>query len=206
MVATEDSSARAVPTAPTRRLFFALWPDEAMRQAMERATGDAARVSGGRPVAAADLHATLAFLGAVPERRLPELVAVARKAAAVFAGAVARPLELTFDRLEYWRSARVLCALSREPPEWTVALVRMLQELLIESGFAPKLKSPQSTAVNIDSPFQPHVTVARKVYRSPRAMGMQRVTWRGTDIVLVDSKTLPEGAIYAVLERFVLEP
>ncbi len=176
-----------------------------MRQAMKRATGEAARVSGGRPVAATNLHVTLAFLGAVPERRLPELVEVGRRAAMVFGGTAASPLEVTFDRLEHWRSARVLCALPSEPPEWTVALARMLRERLIESGFAPDPESPRPTAVKVGSPFQPHTTVARRVYLSPRTIDMQRVTWSYTEFVLVDSRTSPQGAVYTVRERFVLE-
>lgn len=52
--------------------------------------------------------------------------------------------------------------------------------------------------------FRPHVTLARKVYRSARTIELQPVTWSFTDFVLVDSKTLPEGAVYTVLERFPL--
>ncbi|HEY1891686.1 MAG TPA: ankyrin repeat domain-containing protein [Steroidobacteraceae bacterium] len=92
---------------PTCRLFFALWPDQAMRDAMVRATRKAAPAAG-RPVPASNLHVTLAFLGSVPERRLGELREVARASAASPGGR----LELTFDHLEYWRAARLLCAQS----------------------------------------------------------------------------------------------
>src|SRR5579883_616458 len=80
-VATEGSSPQSAPGAPTRRLFFALWPDEAMREAMVQAIREPVRASGGRPVHAGNLHVTLAFLGAVPERRLTELAEAARAAA-----------------------------------------------------------------------------------------------------------------------------
>ena len=50
--------------------------------------------------------------------------------------------------------------------------------------------------------FRPHVTLARKVYRPPRVMEIDPVTWSLADFVLVDSKTLPEGSVYTVLERF----
>ena len=55
---------------PTRRLFFALWPDEEQRAARYHAT--AAIVRGcvaGAPSRRKNLHLTLAFLGACPERR-----------------------------------------------------------------------------------------------------------------------------------------
>ena len=47
------------PGAAPRRLFFALWPDEVQRCALEHNAAKAVRHSGGRPVAAANLHVTL---------------------------------------------------------------------------------------------------------------------------------------------------
>lgn len=183
-----------------------------MRQAMMQATRRAARASGGRPVSAASLHVTLAFLGSVPERRLPELAEVARGAAEAAreparagAGPSGNAFELSFDRLEHWRGARLLCAALAEPPAWVAALTGELQDLLTGHGFNPDLTSSWSVAVDIIKPFRPHVTLARKVYRLPRAVEMQPVTWSFKHFVLVDSKTLPEGPIYTVLERFSLD-
>jgi RNA 2',3'-cyclic 3'-phosphodiesterase len=156
-----------------------------MREAMVHATGEAARASGGRPVPAANLHVTLAFLGSVPERRLGELAEIARGAAA------GGGLEIAFDHVEYWRAAQLLCALPVEAPAPVTALARRLQDVFAASGFAPDLK-----------PFRPHVTLARKVYRTPRGLEMEPVSWRFANFVLVDSKTLPEGSVYTVLERF----
>ncbi|HEY6516012.1 MAG TPA: RNA 2',3'-cyclic phosphodiesterase, partial [Steroidobacteraceae bacterium] len=157
--------------------------------AMVRATHKAAPAAG-RPVPATNLHVTLAFLGSVPERRLGELGEVARASAA----SPASRLELAFDHLEYWQAARLLCALPAERPEAMAALARRLHDELAACGFAPDLK-----------PFRPHVTVARKAHRAPRAMEMQPVTWSFVDLVLVDSRTLPEGAAYTVLEKFPLD-
>jgi 2'-5' RNA ligase len=196
---TADETAReAAPQEPTRRLFFALWPDAAMREAMAQATREAARASGGRLVPAANLHVTLAFLGSVPERRLTELAEIARGAAS------GGSLELAFDHLEYWRAAQLLCALPTEAPAPVAALARRLQDALAASGFAPDLKSSWSVEVNITRPFRPHVTLARKVQRPSRVTEMEPVTWIFADFVLVDSKTLPEGSVYTVLERFPL--
>ena len=205
---TETAASRE----PTRRLFFALWPDEAMRQAMAQATRDAARASGGRPVPAHNLHVTLAFLGSVPERRLGALAEAASASALLppeFASASSAGslqsavggradfpggcLELTFDRLEYWGAAQLLCALPAEPPPAVVGLARRLQDQLAARGFAPDLK-----------PFRPHVTVVRKVSRPGRSEAMRPVAWRFAELALVASRTLPDGALYSVVESFRL--
>jgi 2'-5' RNA ligase len=198
-VAAEAPRAGAKPSEPTRRLFFALGPDEPMRQAMAKAAHKAARASGGRPVPAENLHVTLAFLGSVPERQLPELAEIARVPAFAAAGASDRtdaagaPLELVFDHLEYWRAAQLLCASPAEPPMEVAKLARTLQARLTQGGFAPDLK-----------PFRPHVTVVRKVVRPGPLGRMHPVAWRFTELALIESRTLPEGALYSVVESFPL--
>ena len=47
------------------RLFFALWPDDELRQTLKHHCKPLLRHSGGRPVALDNLHITLAFLGSV---------------------------------------------------------------------------------------------------------------------------------------------
>jgi len=158
-----------------------------MRNAMAQATRKAARASGGRPVPADNLHVTLAFLGSVPERRLGELAQIASAAAR------GSRLEIAFDRLELWQAAHLLCALPAEPPPPVIALARGLQDQLAARGFAPDLK-----------PFRPHVTVVRKVSRPGRSEKMHPVVWSFTELALVESRTLPAGALYSVVESYLL--
>ncbi|MGH8327142.1 MAG: RNA 2',3'-cyclic phosphodiesterase, partial [Steroidobacteraceae bacterium] len=178
-MAPDKRRAGVVPPERARRLFFALWPDEAMRRAMIEATRDVVQARrgsdpacGGRPVPAASLHVTLAFLGAVPQRRLQALAQVAQTVAETLRSTRAGedapgcPLELTFDHLEHWPAARLLCALPAAPPARTVALARSLQARLTASGFAPDLK-----------PFRPHVTVVRKVSCPSPLTKMSPVAW-----------------------------
>lgn len=61
------------------------------------------------------------------------------------------------------------------------------------SGFAFDLK-----------PFRPHVTVVRKVSRPGPVSSMHSVVWRFSELALVASRTLPEGALYSVVESFPL--
>jgi 2'-5' RNA ligase len=164
-----------------------------MRQAMAEATRKAARASGGRPVPAGNLHITLAFLGSVPERQMPQLGGIARRAAAPPLADEPR-IELVFEHLEYWRAAHLLCAVPAEPPARVAALARRLQELLLEGGFAPDLK-----------PFRPHVTLVRKTSRPGPAGKMHPVTWRFTEVALIASRTLSQGALYSVVESYALD-
>jgi RNA 2',3'-cyclic 3'-phosphodiesterase len=150
-------------------------------------------------VPAENLHVTLVFLGSVPERRLPALGDCARGAAATLRSALAsadsqeRTLELVFDHLEHWPAAQLLCASPIAPTAPIVALARRLQDLLLECGFAPDLK-----------PFRPHVTVARKVVRHGPVGQMHPVVWRLKELALLQSRTLPQSALYSVVESFAL--
>lgn len=161
-----------------------------MREAMVAATRKLVRASGGRPVPARNLHVTMTFLGSVPERRLGELAEAARAAAP---GPQAAPLGLSFDHLEYWRPAQLLCAAPAEPSEPAAALAGRLQARLAEGGFAPDLK-----------PFRPHVTVVRKVLRPGRIGKVRPVLWSFTHLALVESRTLPAGSLYSVVESYAL--
>ncbi len=96
---------------PTRRVFFALWPDAAQREALAHAIRKAVKSCGGRPVPPESLHVTLAFLGSVPESGVPELGSLAREVAESLPRE-AGPLRLRFDRLVHWKRAQILCALA----------------------------------------------------------------------------------------------
>lgn len=184
------------PREPTRRLFFALWPSEALQSAFTHAIRKAVRACGGRPVPAHNLHVTLAFLGSVPERRIPELRLIADQVAATFPPE-ATPLRLTFDRIEHWKKAHIICAIAEAQSEGAAApvdsLAGTLKKEALGAGFAPDLK-----------PFQAHVTVARKVARPPRSLDMPSVLWSFTDFALVESRTEAAGALYSVIDLWTL--
>jgi 2'-5' RNA ligase len=184
--------------APTRRLFFALWPDAAQRAALVHVTAKTLRRCGGRPVPETNLHVTLAFLGSVPEPRLEELRAIARRIAARFPGE-AVPLALSLEALEHWAKPQVLTVLERKaearpaPASGAARLAQLLTTGTAAAGFSPDLK-----------PFRAHVTVARKVPRPPGPSAMSRVPWSFGAFALVESRTLAEGPVYSVVESYVL--
>lgn len=176
---------------PARRLFFALWPDEAERRALRDATAEAASASGGRAVPAGSLHVTLAFLGSVPTRRIPELHALARKVTQGFTDK-ARPPPLAFEALEHWVRPKILCALAADEAR-AQALAAALKEASTAAGFSPDLK-----------PFRAHVTVARKIVHARAPQVLSAVRWRCDAVALVDSRTEATGPVYSVIESYAL--
>ncbi len=172
------------PEAPLR-LFVALWPDEAVRADCARA-GKALRVlCGGRPMQAAGLHVTLAFLGEVAASRLPELHTVLDAMPPV------RGM-LFLDRYGYWAPGIVWLG----PTDVDAALmdwVKSLRTSLRRSGFTLDGKT-----------FKPHLTLLRHASKPavwPRA---QPVIWAFAGASLVVSQAAAGGAGYRICQRFAL--
>ncbi len=179
------------PRAPARRLFFALWPSVEERRALLAAAAAAISASGGRAVPEENLHVTLAFLGQVPPARTSELAALTHRVAAGGAQGVA-PLALRFESLAYWHEPQILCALSAAAAP-VAALAAALQREAGAAGFFPDLK-----------PFRAHVTVARKVMRAAAGTVLPSVQWTCAQFALVESRTAATGAVYSVLETYLL--
>jgi 2'-5' RNA ligase len=174
-------------------MFFALWPQSSLQLTLAETTRDALPAKGARAVPTENFHVTLAFLGSVPERRMQDLGSVARRVAGLFSAGAASLL-LTFDRMEYWKKAQVLCVLAETQSSQVLALADALTAEATAAGFKPDPK-----------PFRPHVTVARKVAARPiRMPKIQPAQWSFDRFALVESKTAPAGSVYAILETFPL--
>ena len=85
------------------RLFFALWPSDAVRAALAEWAKVLHGACGGRPTRAGNLHMTLAFLGETRLARCDELKRVA-------AGVAVRRVELVVDQPGYWKHNRIAWA------------------------------------------------------------------------------------------------
>ena len=170
---------------PRQRLFFALWPDEEVRQPLAR-LGREALTFPGKLVAAENLHLTLVFLGSMSGKQ--------RYSAEQLASEVTgSSFTLEFDRLGVWPRPRVLwCAPSRVPP----ALLQLVNELTRGLN-ARGLRVP-------DRPYRAHLTLARKVTSRVVPFGHPPVSWRVSAFHLVASQTLPTGARYRVLAAWPL--
>ena len=173
------------------RLFFALWPGERMQSELAEAVAPAMRAAGGRPIPQANLHATLAFLGSVPESRLADLISIADGVAASWRRSGAR-IVMRLDGTEHWVKPAILCARASVTPQSATDLARELKDALVAGGFAPDLK-----------PFHSHVTVARKVARVSDS-ALTPVEWSFDSFALVASTTHPSGSSYSVRKSWLL--
>lgn len=167
----------------TQRLFFALWPDDATRAALNRTGKWLHKHWDGRRMHADTLHLTLAFLGNTPAAQrdalLPQLDAVR------FA-----PFELALDQAGCWPHKRIGWLGCSEPPAPLAELAEHLRDLLRGSGTAFDAR-----------PFVPHVTLLRNTPGGPAAACIP-VRWRVNDFVLVASRTGSEGAHYTIVKRW----
>lgn len=165
------------------RLFFALWPDDATRSALADAAG-LLSLRDGLPVASADLHVTLAFLGEVPQARMAELCAMA---AALRQGA----FELEISSAGWWRRSRVAWLAPSIVPAPLVALATCLRD---GAGITSE------GAAN----YRPHVTVARGVRRPPGLLAGFSVPWAVGNFALITSNSDVIGARYQTLAQWPL--
>ena len=168
------------------RLFFALWPPDAVR--LRLAAAVQAHAASGRAIAARNLHVTAVFLGAVPAARV-ELVSETAKL--THAGRFL----LHLDRVEFWRRSRLICLMTERAPPELLSLVESLRAGLRERGF--ELRDDHQK-------FRPHVTLVRDVARGPAAAAIASLQWPVESFVLVESKVGQHGSEYAVLEEWPL--
>jgi RNA 2',3'-cyclic 3'-phosphodiesterase len=169
------------------RVFFALWPDEAIRSLIVERTASHLREAGGRRVPPANLHLTIAFLGSVSESCL---TCLERTAAALRASA----FDLRMERVEHWRHARLLCLEMAQPPAALLDLVAALGQVQRACGLAPEAR-----------PFRAHLTLARAA-RAARGLApdIEPIVWPVHALCLMESVTAAEGARYERLQSWPL--
>lgn len=169
-----------------QRLFFALWPDAAVRERIAHWAERCGHHCGGRQVPDGNLHITLAFAGSVPPERRICLEAAA--------GEVAMPaFDIRLDRLGYWSRACCLWLSASRPPTGLGELASVLRSALPECGLEPETR-----------PYRMHITLRRRARRGPPVREIEPIAWHARDFALVVSQTLPEGARYEVLRRWPL--
>jgi RNA 2',3'-cyclic 3'-phosphodiesterase len=177
----------AAPENPgTRRVFFALWPDDTVRSALAAIAGALHRECGGRVMRGPNIHLTLIFIGNVAADRLEALERLAAPVAAP-------PFELVIDTLQSWRHNRIAWVGASENSAALTTLVARIAEPLQAAGFRLD-----------ERPYVPHVTLVRDARRAPAGRAIEPVVWRASEFALVESAQRENRAAYEVLGRWPL--
>ncbi|MBW7931553.1 MAG: RNA 2',3'-cyclic phosphodiesterase [Gammaproteobacteria bacterium] len=175
----------AAGSRPARR-FFALWPGQETRHQLARAARGCLVAGAGRPVAPADFHLTLLFLGTPDARQQAGLVAAARELAVP-------AFDLVLDRCGCFEAAGVLWLGCSVVP---VALAELAAALAAQA---------RALGLQIDPrPFRPHVSIARRPAMPPRQVVVAPpVRWQVGGFALLASRDgVQGGARYLVEHRF----
>ena len=169
-----------------QRLFFALWPESAVRKQLARHARQQ-QTQSGRIHHPEDLHMTLVFLGQVTDEQLP---CVQRAGDGITAGS----FSMTIDNMGYWPRPRILWCGSSVATEPLLQLVGQLQQALQTCGFAPERRR-----------YKPHVTLLRKARRAETLNLQNPIEWPVREFVLAASGDGPvEGPRYRILHRWAL--
>jgi 2'-5' RNA ligase len=169
-----------------QRLFFALWPDEAVRSQIAAVVGEVS-VRGGKAVPLENLHITLVFLGDVDRRT--------RALAETLGDRIAAPsFALQLDRIGFWPRPGLLWLGTSALPEQLAVLAAELHQGIAACG------------VKLDArPFLAHVTLMRKVRVVQHAGTVGPVDWQVPGFALVESIPTPAGSRYRVIRTWPLQ-
>ena len=165
----------------TQRMFFALWPDDPLRDAIQARVPDG---HGGRPVARHNLHLTLAFIGAA-DTAYAECLSRAASTVEI------EPFEFELTGLGCFRKPGVLWLGDVVPRDPLVRLAQDLNTALITCGFQPEARE-----------YRPHVTVARKLKAPVARAPIHPIRWSVDGFCLVVSRPGPDGVRYEVVQRY----
>lgn len=176
---SESRQTRFGPARPggAHRLFFALWPTQAVRDEIAAKVDGLARAYpfDGRRLRPDRYHLTLQFLGDIPPDQREDVVA---RAAAAAARVDSPAFDLVLDHAGGFPNARVWWLGPASPPDGLRQLWDALGVALLHADQKPKA-SPG---------FSPHLTIVRDVGTRLPSTPIAPVHWRIDRFVLIDSQ------------------
>jgi RNA 2',3'-cyclic 3'-phosphodiesterase len=171
-------------TRERARVFFALWPDKNVRDALAAVARECGLECGGRPTPPEKLHITLFFVGCVERATLARLQSVA-------GGLATAPFRLDVTQLGLWRHNRIVWAGSKSAQPALAKLVSDLTRGLAADGVRSE-----------DRPYVPHVTLLRNARTAPGRSRIAPIAWHAREFVLVESVAANGGSRYEVIARW----
>jgi 2'-5' RNA ligase len=163
------------------KLFLALWPTEAARNAFAKWRDSWTWPSGATPVRTDLMHLTLHFIGPIDDEQVAPL---ADALAMPFS-----PFELQFGRPALWPNGVAVL----EPDSLPQRLVRLhdgLAEALAAAGLPQEIRD-----------YRPHVTMARRATGAMFPAGGPPINWLVGSYALMSSTPGPDGG-YTVVRRY----
>jgi 2'-5' RNA ligase len=169
------------------RLFFALWPDTTVRDALYALARKHQPECGGRVMRKETIHLTLLFLGETSPEKLPILLSVA-------SAVHGKNFDLVLEHFGIWQLNGIGYAAPVSAPDEITSLVERLRAHVAEAGFS---FDPRN--------FVPHVTLLRNAKQLPKDRQIEPLLWQVREFALVRSVLDGEGARYEVLGRWFFE-
>jgi 2'-5' RNA ligase len=170
------------------RLFFALWPEADTARQLAHAASQLQLQGPARLVDGRNYHLTLAFVGEVGAKNLPDLRRI---------GGMQRAscCNIVFKAVEYWPDPQVIVCAAEESP---AALQELSAELYRASS--PYRRKP----VVAPQRLRAHATLARKVAQAPVLPTLSSFTWPVHHFSLVSSDTSGTESVYTVVDTWPL--
>ncbi|MBY5925041.1 RNA 2',3'-cyclic phosphodiesterase [Halomonas denitrificans] len=164
------------------RLFIALLPDDALRKRLGALSESLEADCGGRRIADANIHLTLAFLGeqdATTSARLRQFVEHYPPVNG----------RLVLDTLGVFTAPGIVWIGPGQPPQNLLLQQAALSRQLADMGLAHR-----------PSHFRPHVSLRRRAMApAAQALSVDKFCWSYTSIHLIQSSLSHEGSHYTLL-------
>jgi 2'-5' RNA ligase len=171
----------------TERLFFALWLNDEVRQAIFDASQPLISTVQGKVIDPINWHITLAFLGEVDLSSRQCMEQVAHQVAV-------NAFKISLDKLGFWARNQILWIGASQIPKELLDLVDNLNKNLQVCGYRPESRS-----------FQVHLTLMRKVIAIDKLAKITPISWQIKEFCLVRSVLKPSGAHYEKVARWDLK-
>ena len=166
------------------RVFFALWPNDVVRDDIRQAVTPSIKDNPARKVPRHNWHITLAFVGNVSDETLECLKQQADKVSF-------SPFKLTLDHFDYWPRPRVAWLGCESMPEEMIYLEQDLQTRLKNCGYHSDFKI-----------YTPHITLLRNAKKPINQQPKSKVSWDVDKFVLVESKVDHTGSSYEIINQW----